>query len=112
MGTIDQILDLLSKERRRYALYYLTQQDGPISVTEVAEQVTEWETTGPPATISDERFEQVKIELLHTDLPKVSEANYINYDSERGIVELSGTPPGFDAIISLAKVIERPDRNP
>lgn len=112
MGIMDQIFDLLSKERRRYVLYYLDQQDGPVSVAKLTEQVAEWETNGSPATIPEEKFEQVELSLLHTELPKASEANYISYNSEKGIVELTGAPPEFDAIISIAEVVERPDRNP
>lgn len=78
----------------------------------VAEQVAEWKTDGPPASIPEEKFEQIEVRLLHNDLPKASEAKYIKYDSEEGMVELTEAPPTFKAIISVAEIIERPDRNP
>lgn len=112
MDTLDQIFNLLSKERRRYALYFLDQQDGPVSVEEVIKQVAEWETNGASVSIPEEKFEQVELDLLHTDLPKASEVNYIRFDSEKGIIELTGAPPAFEAIISIAEIVERPDRNP
>ncbi|WP_425493568.1 DUF7344 domain-containing protein [Natronosalvus vescus] len=54
MVSLDRIFDLLSNERRRYALYYLDQKDGPVPVDEVAEQGTEWETEGAPSSIPGE----------------------------------------------------------
>ncbi|WP_237076864.1 DUF7344 domain-containing protein [Natrialba magadii] len=110
--SLDLVFDLLSKERRRYALYYLEQEDGPVPIDELAEQVSEWETSGGQLSIPDEMFKDVEMSLYHSDLPKAAEATYVEYDSEEGVVEVTGTPPEVDAIITVAKVIERPDRNP
>ncbi|WP_227355771.1 DUF7344 domain-containing protein [Haladaptatus salinisoli] len=108
MVSLDRVFDLLGKRRRRYALYYLEQQEGPVTVDEVTEQVAEWETDQASVSIPEEKFDRIEVELLHTDLPKVSEAEYIRYDSEAGTVELTEAPPKFDAILSVAKIIERP----
>lgn len=110
MELLDQIFDLLSEERRRYALYYLEQQDGPVSVDKVAEQVAEWKTNG--TSVPGGKFENIEVNLHHVDLPKASEAEYIRYDPEEGLVEVTETPPEFKAIVSVAEVIERPNRNP
>lgn len=112
MASLDRIFGLMSKERRRYALYYLDQQDGPVPVDEVAEQIAEWESNPGSVSIPEETFDEIEVELHHVDLPKASEAAYIQYDAEKGIVELTGAPPEFTAIISVAEVIERPDRYP
>lgn len=111
MEALDRIFELLSEERRRYALYYLEAQDGPASVDEVAEQVAEWErdATGPAPA---EEFRDVKMKLCHTDLPKASEVEYLQYNPEAETVEVVGKSPEFDAITAVAKVMERPDRNP
>ena len=111
MNILDELFDLLSDERRRYALYYLEQQDEPISVEELAEKVAEWETSDSNNAILEERFERIKLEFYHTDLPKASNASYVRYDRREGIVELSRMPPEVGAIIHVAKVIERPERN-
>lgn len=112
MEILDQIFDLLSEERRRYALYYLEQTNEPVSVEVLAEQVAEWETDGPPESIPDEKYEQIEVELYHLELPKASEEPYVKYDPETKMIELTGAPPEVDAVIQIAKVIERPDRNP
>lgn len=111
MDSLNRIFDLLRKERRRYALYYLERQDGPVSIAELAERVVEWETDPGAVSIPEERFERVEIELQHNHLPKACEAEYVEYDPEREEVEVTGTPPEFNAIISVAEIIERPPRN-
>ena len=112
MVSLDRVFDLLSKERRRYALYYLEQQDGPVSIDTVAEQVAEWETNGATVSVPEDKFQEIEVDLHHNDLPKAAEVEYIEYDPEGEMVEVSGTPPEVNALISVAKTIERPERNP
>lgn len=108
MDLLDDIFDLLSEERRRYALYYLEQQDEPVSVEAVAERVAEWETDGAP--VPEDKFENVEVNLLHKDLPKASQVGYVRYDPDAGTVEVTEAPLEFEAIVSVAEVIERPSR--
>lgn len=111
MASVDHVLNLLSKERRRYALYYIKQQDGPVPIDDVVKQVAEWETDPESAPTPADKFDQIEVELLHNDLPRASEAEYIKYDPDTRVVELTGAPPAFNAILSVAKVMERPERN-
>lgn len=111
MEILDRVFDVLSEERRRYALYYLEQQDGPVSVEELVEQIAAWETDGTGVSIPDENFREIKIELYHTDLPKTATLDYVEYNRESGEVELTEAPPQIDAIVSVVRVMERPDRN-
>lgn len=112
MVSLDRVFELLSKERRRYVLYYLEQQDGPVSIDELIEQVATWEVDGVPPSIPEEQFKHIEVSLYQNDLPKTAEAEYIEYHPKEGVVEATDTPPEVDAILTLAKVIERPDRNP
>ena len=112
MESLDRVFDVLSEERRRYALYYLEQQDGPVPIEELIKQIAAWETNGSADTIPEEKFRDVGLEFYHIDLPKTADLQYVQYDAGTGEVELTGAPPRVDAIISIARVIERPDRNP
>jgi DNA-binding transcriptional ArsR family regulator len=38
----DVIFDILSSPRRRYVLYYLRKEGGPIDLTQLAERVAAW----------------------------------------------------------------------
>lgn len=109
MVSLDTIFDLLSKERRRYVLYYLEQEEGKIPVEEVVETVAEWESTGEE--VSNEEYRRVRIALQHTDLPKSTDAEFIEYNPEEGVVQVSGMSIEADTVISVAKVIENPESN-
>ncbi|GAA0198388.1 hypothetical protein ACFFQF_15145 [Haladaptatus pallidirubidus] len=111
MTSVDRVLNLLGKERRRYALYYIKQQDGPVPIDDVVKQVAEWETNPESSPIPADKLDQIEVELLHNDLPRASEAEYVKYDPETRVVELTEAPPKFNAILSVAKIIERPERN-
>lgn len=112
MNILDNVFDILSEKRRRYALYYLSQQNDPVRVDDVAAQIAKWEANGSRQSIPDEKFDQIELELYHNDLPKASQLEYIQFDDEEGLVELTEAPHEIDAVIHVAKVIERPDRNP
>ena len=111
MEALDRVFDVLSEERRRYALYYLEQQNGPVPVGEVAEQVTKWESNPGVVTISKQKVHKIEFRLEHCDLPKADDAEYVEYDPEAEVVEVTGDHE-FNAILSVAKAIERPERYP
>lgn len=108
MEALDKLFDILRKERRRYVLYYLDAHDRPVPVDVLVAQVASWasETDTPP--IPEEKYDRAKIALTHTDLPKLSEEPYIQYNRETGHIELTQPPPAFKAIVSIAEVIDNP----
>lgn len=44
MVDVDTVLGLLNGQRRRYAFYYLAEQDGPVPIDEVVDAVAEMES--------------------------------------------------------------------
>jgi hypothetical protein len=106
MVSVDTVLDLLQEDTRRYALYYLDSQDAPVRVEELAEAVAEMESDSE--TVEEAAVAAYEVELRHGDLPKVTEAEFVEYDAEAGVVRLTGEPPTFEAILSVAEVLERP----
>lgn len=111
MVTLDTVFDLFSKERRRYVLYYLDQQGGSVSVEEVIEQVADWETENSHKDIPDEKFDRIELSLRHTHLPKTAEVDFIEYLPDEGTINVHGSPTEFDAIVTIAKTIEQPDKS-
>ncbi|MFW5896152.1 MAG: DUF7344 domain-containing protein [archaeon] len=105
------MFEVLSDERRRYTIYYLERQDGPVAIEELVEQIAVCEADGTAEDIPDEKFREIEIELYHTGLPKAADLEYIEYNRESGEVELKEAPPRIDAIVGVARVIERPDWN-
>lgn len=107
MVGVDIVLDLLNEQRRRYALYYLTEQDGPVPIEEVVEAVTEMESNPNQISSPGKKFREVEISLAHNHLPKVDETDFIEYDPEKGEVRLTDNPTEFDTILTIAKVLEQ-----
>ena len=68
------IFDLLSDQRRRYVLHYLTRRIGAVNVGEVAEQIVLWEDEP-----TRDRYERVCTALVHTHLPKLRDAGVVDY---------------------------------
>lgn len=107
MVSLDDVFELLSERRRRYVLYYLREQDSPVSVRELAEAVAEMEADADSPAVSETELERYEIKLHHADLPKADTAEFIEYDADDGVVRLTGEPPKFDAVLTVAEVVER-----
>jgi hypothetical protein len=83
----DEIFHLLQNQRRRSVLRYLRGREGPVKMSDIAEQVAAWEhDTTVRALMSDER-QRVYIALYQAHLPKLDEKGIIDYNQSRGIVE-------------------------
>ena len=92
----DKIFHILQTQRRRDALRYLKDQEGPVEMRTLAEQVAAWENdTTVPQLSSDER-QRVYIALYQSHLPKLAEEGVIEYEKGRGIVERGPVAPQFD----------------
>lgn len=108
MASLSRIFELLSEERRRYALYYLEQRDEPIPVDDLAERIAEWEDDPDGLDLPENEYRNVEIELEHKHLPKASDAEFVEYDPDAETVEVTGSPAEFSAILSVSETIERP----
>lgn len=107
MVTLSEIFDLLSEERRRYALYYLYEQDGPVPIEELVKVVAEWEENPHGQDEPWARFDEITLDLQHTHLPKTAKVDFVQYHQDKGIIQVQGTPPKFDAFVTIARLFER-----
>jgi len=83
----DQIYHLLQNERRRNVLRYLYDEDGQVSMREIAEQVAAWENDSTVQAITSDERQRVYIPLYQSHLPKLDEEGIIEYDQSRGTVQ-------------------------
>lgn len=81
---LDATLDLLSNQRRRYVLYSLRKEGGAMSVEKLAEQLTSWEG-------DDADGQRVRMDLYHSQLPRLEEAGAVEFDEDEGYVTLAET---------------------
>lgn len=85
--TADQIFDLLRSERRRTVLRYLRDEEGPVSVVDLAERVAAREHDTTVRALASAERERVSVSLCHSHLPKLAEAGVVEYDRDRDVVE-------------------------
>ena len=83
---LDATLELLANQRRRYVLYYLREQGNPVTVDELADEITVWNLEP-----SSDRS-QILADLHHSQLPRLDEAGVVEFDPEEGYVSLTTDP--------------------
>jgi hypothetical protein len=85
----DTILELLANRRRRYLLYALRGQEGPIELSTVAEQVAGWEHDIPPEEVAKNEYKSVYVSSVQCHVPKLADAGVVDHDEENHTVVLS-----------------------
>jgi predicted transcriptional regulator len=81
-----EIHDILRNDRRRLAIKCLREQDGPLSVRDLSEEVATRETGESPAPRDKRR--SVYVSLHQTHLPKLDELGIVSYDTDSKEVRL------------------------
>jgi hypothetical protein len=83
-----EIFDLLSNHRRRYAIHYCKREDGPVTVSDLAERVAAWELDKTVEELTSSERKRVYTSLQQTHLPTLDDAGMIEYDDNE--VTLTG----------------------
>lgn len=84
----DVIFGLLKNQRRREALRYLHENGGSATRSELAEHIAAKENDTEPRLLSSDQRKRVYIGLYQCHLPKMNEVGVIEYDKNRGTIEL------------------------
>ena len=83
--TEENVFEVLSNERRRYAYHYLKQVDRrPVDVKELTDHVAAWEYDKEPETVTTDERNRVATALRQFHLPKMDETGFVDYDRRRG----------------------------
>lgn len=85
--SLDTVYTLLSHNRRRAVLDLLLTHDRALTLTDLRNEVVEWEENAEITEIPGEKVKQVHTELHHVHIPKLTEAGVVIYDTDRKIVE-------------------------
>lgn len=96
--TQDRVFDLLSNARRRFVLHYLGQQDRPVELRELADEVARWETGSE--SLSRKERKRVYVSLYQTHIPRLADAGVIDYDSDTGQIQLVSRARDLDRYIN------------
>lgn len=82
----DVIFGLLSVERRRRVIAYLDDNEGETTVGELAEEIAAIENNTEVRLLSSQQRKRVYVGLYQCHLPKLDDADVIEFDNARGTV--------------------------
>ncbi len=88
-----EIFEILSNDRRRYAIHYLKQQpdDTTVQLREIVDQVAAWENGTEIERLDSGDRKTVYTALKQTHLPRLDNFGVVEYDQQRGEVRLTDT---------------------
>lgn len=95
----DEIFDLMSNHRRRYAIHYCKRTDDPVSLSDLAEQVAAWEHDKDVAELSADERKTVYTSLQQTHLPRLDRAGVLDF--ENGEVKLTEQVKQLDIYLDI-----------
>ena len=85
--SFDTLFDLLAESRRRYTLYALVgTDDGLADVETLADEVSMWEARTGDEPITDSLRQDIADELRETHLPRLAEADIVEFDERSDTV--------------------------
>ncbi|ELY60413.1 hypothetical protein QA600_07175 [Natronococcus sp. A-GB1] len=85
-AAVDESLELLADRRRRLLLEVMRTYGEELTLPDAAEEVAVRETGRKVTELSAERVANVYISLYHDHMPRLVEADLIEYDQERDLV--------------------------
>ncbi|AHG02558.1 hypothetical protein HALDL1_02110 [Halobacterium sp. DL1] len=106
--TEDELFEVLSSRRRRYALHVLKGTESPVEIGDVAEQVAAWEYDTEVAKVSYDERKRVYTALQQSHLPKMDDANVVQFDKNRGLVEPTPALEDVEVYMDVVKGNEIP----
>jgi predicted house-cleaning noncanonical NTP pyrophosphatase (MazG superfamily) len=107
--TRDEIFEVLSNQRRRYAFHYLRQHEGDtVDVGELAEQIASWETGKAAELLTAAERKRVKTALHQFHLPKMHDLRFVEYDSHRGDVRLTDEISDVEIYLDIVPGLDVP----
>jgi len=104
----DELFEVLSNSRRRYAVHAIKREDGVTEVGDLAEQVAAWEYETDVEGVSYDERKRVYTALQQSHLPKMDEADIVEYDKNRGVVEPTPALGDVDVYLDVVRGREIP----
>lgn len=96
----DDLFDILSNHRRRYALHSLKQRDRAVAVGDLAEEIAAWENGVSIAELTAADRKRVYTALQQFHLPKMDTTGIVEFDST-GNVALTETANALDVYLDV-----------
>lgn len=104
----DTVFDILSSPRRRYVLYYLRKEGGPVELTDLAAELAEWEYDVSSEDLTKQQRKRIYVSLYQTHVPRLASAGLIEYDSDSGLISLTDDVYQIDSYLPDSESDEFP----
>lgn len=104
----DEIFEILSNRRRRYALHCLKQQNEEVALGEVSEQVAAWETGKTVSDVDTTERKRVYTSLQQCHLPQMDEKGVVDFEQEEGVIELGEAAEDVDVYMEVTDEYDLP----
>jgi DNA-binding transcriptional ArsR family regulator len=103
---LDRVFEILKNKRRREVLRHLRDQSGQVDLGDLAEHVAAVENdTTTQALTTDER-KRVYVGLYQCHLPKMDDIDIVDFNQDRGYVELGDTASQLDSYLDTRETEE------
>lgn len=79
---------MLRNARRRELLRYLNDQNGQVTLSDVAEHIAAIENDTTPELLDSQQRKRVYVGLYQSHLPKLDSMGVLTFDQQRGTIEL------------------------
>ncbi|MFW6003312.1 MAG: DUF7344 domain-containing protein [Halanaeroarchaeum sp.] len=104
----DELFEVLSNRRRRYAVHAVKQEGEAVELGDVAERVASWEYDVAESELSYDERKRVYTALQQSHLPKMDDAGIVAYDKERGVIEPKPALEDADVYLDIVQGREIP----
>ena len=98
----DDVFDVLSNPRRRYALHVVRDED-EVELGEVAEQVAAWENDTSVESVDSTERKHAYTALQQRHLPRMDEMDVVEFDRRAGTVAPAGALDEFDIYLEVVE---------
>ena len=107
--SLDEIFELLKNERRREVIKYLLESpDGRATLSDLAELIAAKENDIEIRELSSDQRKRVYVGLYQCHLPKMDDMGVIDFESNRGTVELNSSVAQLQPY--LERINDEPER--
>jgi hypothetical protein len=106
--TQNELFDVLSNRRRRYALHVLTRRGEPVELGPLADRVAAWENGRPVDEVTSAQRKRVYTALQQSHLPKLDEVGVVEFDKASGVIAPTRALERIDVYLDVVQGNEIP----
>ena len=104
----DELFDVLSNQRRRFAVHLLKHEEESLEIGDMAEQIAAWENGIDTAEITGDERKRVYTALQQSHLPKMDRAGVVEFNKNRGVIEPTPALEDVDLYLDVVEGREVP----